>query len=113
MKPSIINVLDAIHAEDTHAKMRYLQSINMTRPHPDSVENDGEAPDLELMEKRKAARVRRFQKVRNLCKSFGSKSFVFNVLRSVTFSLGIGVLERIVTSSIMSFGFPKRLTYTE
>ena len=84
MKPSIINVLDAIHAEDTHAKMRYLQSINMTRPHPDSVENDGGAPDLELMEKRKAARVRRFLKVRNLCKSFGSKSHELYMIQVIT-----------------------------
>ena len=99
MKPSIIDVLEAIHKEDTHAKMRFLQSINETRPHPDSqefAEEDDEldeegaeervvkAAKLGLMEKRKAARVKRFARVRNLCKSFESKSLDMYMTQVIT-----------------------------
>ena len=70
-----MDVLEFIQREDTHAKQRYLQAVNIIRAHSDDdLEDEDRAKQLELMTKRKAARVKRFHRMKNLCSTFGNKS---------------------------------------
>ena len=71
-----MDVLEFIQREDTHAKQRYLQAVNVIRADSDDeeLEEGDRAKQLKLMEKKKAARVKRFKRMKNLCSTFGRKS---------------------------------------
>ena len=64
-------MMEFIQREDTHGKQRYLQTVNVIRAHSDDddLEDEDRANQLELMMKRKAARVERFNRMKNLWSS--------------------------------------------
>ena len=93
MKPSVVDLLAAIQREDMHAKTRFFHSLDVYKKA--EADSNGEeldpaklAQELETMTKRKAARVKRFMRLRAVCSKWGKvplEDYMNLVMRTLAF----------------------------